>query len=89
MAKLSDLIAATTAKAAPVAADKIPLLDSQTNDDFAHLPFSAFATAAQGAKADTAIQQTAQIVAVSALTKTAYDALTPKVATTLYFITGP
>jgi hypothetical protein len=52
----------------------------------AHNHDGDYATADQGAKADSALQQVAALAAVSVLNETAYTALTPKVSTTLYVV---
>jgi len=47
---------ATTTEVTPAAADKILMLDASDSDNLKNCTFSDFATAAQGAKADTALQ---------------------------------
>ncbi len=47
---------ATTTEATPLAADKILMLDNSDSDNLKHATFSDFATAAQGATADSALQ---------------------------------
>ena len=49
-------------------------------------PSGSYASAAQGAKADSAVQSNGSVLNVISMTQADYDALVPKVATTLYVI---
>ena len=65
--------------------DKPTLGTAADNDE------TDFATAAQGALADTSVQQdgSGSITTITAVTQSAHDALAPPDANTFYVITGP
>lgn len=89
--KLSELISATTEKTTPVDADKFPLLDSAATNYFRWIGWSALKTALAGlfVKSDTTgITGANRVMNIVTLTQAEYDALTPKVSSTLYFIVG-